>query len=291
MKLRPIHYHLIAIFAITVWGLTFISTKLLIQNGISPQEIFLFRFVIAYLGIWLIAPKRLFARSFTDELWLLAGGACGGSIYFLTENTALQITQASNVAFIICTTPLLTVFLSHLFYKDEKLSKQLLLGSLVALFGVALVIFNGRFILQINPLGDILTLLASLSWAFFSLIVRKMGDSYSSSFITRKVFFYGIVTVLPFFIITPIHLDITQLLQPIIWGNLLFLGVMASLVCFVLWSIVLKQLGTIKSSNYIYLNPLVTMIASLLILHEDLTWIALLGASCILLGVYWGQKK
>lgn len=82
-----------------------------------------------------------------------------------------------------------------------------------------------------------------------------------------------------------------MLLQPTVLLNLLFLAVLASLVCFILWNVVLKQLGTVRASNYIYLNPLVTMVASALILQEHITPIALSGAACILLGVYLAEKK
>ena len=71
----------------------------------------------------------------------------------------------------------------------------------------------------------------------------------------------------------------------------LFLAVLASLICYILWNVVLKQLGTMRASNYIYLNPLVTMVASVLILHEQITWITLMGAACIILGVYLAEKK
>lgn len=291
MQLKHGYYHLIAILTVAIWGLTFISTKILIKHGLTPQEIFFYRFLIAYLGIWLISPKRLFAANLKDELWLLAGGIFGGSLYFFTENTALGITQASNVAFIICTAPLLTIFLTLLFYKGEKASKGLITGSLLALVGVGMMVFNGSVILKISPLGDLLTLLAALSWAFYSLIIRKMIGRYPTVFITRKIFFYGVLTILPAFLLHPLRPDPEVLLLPSVLFNLLFLAVLASLVCYVLWNFVLKELGTVKSSNYIYLNPLVTMVASAAILHERITPVALAGAACILCGVYLAERK
>lgn len=188
MELKHGYYHLIAILTVAIWGLTFISTKVLINHGLTPQEIFFYRFLIAYLGIWVISPKRLFTNNWKDELWLVAGGIFGGSLYFFTENTALGITQASNVSFIICTAPLLTTILSLLFYKSEKASKGLIYGSLLALMGVGLIVFNGSFVLKISPIGDLLTLLAALSWAFYSLIIKKMAGRYPTIFITRKIF-------------------------------------------------------------------------------------------------------
>ena len=291
MELKHGYYHLIAILTVAIWGLTFISTKVLINHGLTPQEIFFYRFLIAYLGIWVISPKRLFTNNWQDELWLVAGGIFGGSLYFFTENTALGITQASNVSFIICTAPLLTTILSLLFYKSEKASKGLIYGSLLALMGVGLIVFNGSFVLKISPIGDLLTLLAALSWAFYSLIIKKMARRYPTVFITRNIFFYGVLTILPAFLLHPLQPDTAVLLQPAVLFNLLFLAVLASLICYVLWNVVLKQLGTVRASNYIYLNPLVTMIASFLILDEKITLVALGGAACIVCGVYWAEKK
>ena len=181
--------------------------------------------------------------------------------------------------------------LSLLFYKSEKASKGLIYGSLLALMGVGLIVFNGSFVLKISPIGDLLTLLAALSWAFYSLIIKKMAGRYPTIFITRKIFFYGVLTILPAFLLHPLHPDTVVLLQPAVLFNLLFLAVLASLICYVLWNVVLKQLGTVRASNYIYLNPLVTMIASFLILDEKITLVALGGAACIVCGVYWAEKK
>lgn len=284
-------YHIIAILVVGIWGLTFISTKVLIGHGLSPQEIFLLRFLMAYVGIWFISPRKLFADNWKDELWLLLGGITGGSFYFLTENMALEITLATNVAFIVCTAPLLTTILSLLIYKKEKATRSLIGGSLLALVGVALVVYNGSFVLKISPLGDFLTLLAALSWAFYSLIMKKMTNRYRTTFITRKIFFYGVLTILPAFLFRPWQSEVSVLLEPSVLFNLLFLGVLASLACFVVWNMVLKQLGTVRASNYIYLNPLFTLVGSAVFLGEQLTIVALMGAVLILGGVYWAGKK
>ena len=284
-------YHLTAICTIAIWGLTFISTKVLIEYGLSPQEIFLLRFLIAYVGIWFISPRKLFADNWKDELWLLLGGITGGSFYFLTENTALGITLATNVAFIVCTTPLLTTILSLLIYKKERATRGLIGGSLLGLVGVALGVYNGSFVLKIFPLGDFLTLLAAFSWAFYSLIMRKMADRYSTTFITRKIFFYGVLTILPAFLFHPWQFDIEKLLEPAVLLNILFLGVLASLICFAVWNVVLKRLGAVRASNYIYLNPLFTLVGSAFLLNEHLTIMALMGAVCIFGGVYCAGRK
>ena len=206
-------YHILAILTVAVWGTTFISTKILINNGLSPQEIFLLRFIIAYIGIWFISPRKIFSDSIKDELTMFAAGLTGGTLYFLTENTSLKFTQTTNVAFIICATPLLTTGLSLLTDRNNKVSHNWLLGSIVALIGVAILIFNGSVILKLSPIGDFLTLAAALSWAFYSLIINKLSKKYRSIFITRKIFFYGTLGILPAFIIHPFSFPLEGFLR------------------------------------------------------------------------------
>lgn len=284
-------WHIVAVLTVGVWGLTFISTKVLIESGMSPQEIFLVRFLIAYAGIWFISPRKLFACDWKDELWLAASGITGGSFFFLAQNEAIGITLVSNVSFIVCTAPLLTTILALLIYKKEKATRWLVGGSLMALLGVALVVYNGNFVLKISPLGDLLSLLSALLWAFYSLIIRKLSGRYSAVFITRKVFFYGVLTILPFFAVYPWQFDVERLFRPEILSNLLYLGVLASLICFVVWNVILKRIGMIRASNYLYLNPVFTLTGSILLLGEQLTPVALAGAVLILSGVYLSGRK
>ena len=173
-KSKDLLYHSIAILTVIIWGTTFVSTKILINTGLSPVEILLYRFVLAYFCILTIAHRRLWANCVKDEFLLFLSGLCGGSLYFIAENTALGITLASNVSLLICTAPIITTVLSHLFYK-ESLRKGLLYGSLVALFGVGLVVFNGSVLLKVNPLGDFLTLVAATMWAFYWAAARQAG--------------------------------------------------------------------------------------------------------------------
>lgn len=284
-------YHLIAIFTVVVWGVTFVSTKVLIGRGMTPESIFFCRFTLAYFCMWFISHKRLWAKSIKDELLFMAAGLSGGSLYFIAENTALGITLASNVSLIICTAPILTAFLSLLFYKRERIRPNLILGSAIAFTGVALVVYNGSFVLKINPLGDLLTVLAALMWAFYCIILRKTASRYPTLFVTRKVFFYGLVTLLPFFCVRPFSLERDLLLQPVVWLNLLFLGFVASLLCYIMWNTAVKELGAIRAANYIYIIPLVTLLTSALVIDETITVISLLGSALILCGVYIAERN
>lgn len=282
-------FYFIAVLTVAIWGITFVSTKILINNGLSPAEIFLYRFSLAYICMCIVSHNRLFAKNIKDELLLAGAGICGGSLYFLSENTALGITLASNVSLIICTAPILTAFLSF-FLKRDPLKTNLIYGSLIAFTGVALVVFNGSFILKINPIGDLLTLFAALMWAFYCMILKSLDAKYTTLFITRKVFFYGVITLLPAFIIKPFHFDANLIFRPAVLANLLFLSIVASMLCYIMWNTVVKNLGALRATNFIYIVPLVTVLTSAWVLDEPITAISIIGALLIICGVYIAER-
>lgn len=283
-------YHFIAIVVVLIWGVTFVNSKVLLNHGLQAHEIFTMRFLLAYICIWTISPHKLFADSFKDELLMALLGLTGGSLYFVTENEAVKVGYVNNVSFIVCTAPLLTTILALMFVKEVKATRWLILGSVSAVVGVALVVFNGQIILKLNPLGDALAFAAALCWAVYSLLLRKVSH-YSSVFVTRKVFFYGLITVLPWYVVWHWDYPLTGLLQPAVWGNLLFLGFVASFACFALWSYSSKKIGALAVSNYVYLNPVSTVVASAIILGDRMTWMAVLGSILILLGLYLAGKR
>lgn len=288
------HYlgHIAAIIVVIIWGTTFVSSKVLLNAGLIPADIFFMRFIIAYLCILALSHKRFFASSWKDELTLFGLGLMGGSLYFLTENMALLYSTSSNVSILVSTTPLVTALVLSLFYKSERMKKRQIAGSLLAFVGVVLVVLNGQLVLHLNPLGDALALSASLTWAFYSLFMRRIMSRYSPDFITRKVFGYGILTIIPYFLLVqPFSADIAILSQPTVWGNLLFLGFIASTGGYLLWNWVMKQLGAVHSTNYIYLQSLVTMMAGALILHENITLMAIIGALVLILGMVAALKN
>lgn len=283
---------IIALFTVTMWGLTFISTKSLINAGMTPFGIFMSRFAIAYLCILVISHSQIRAKTLRDELFFLSMGLMGGSLYFMTENTALGITFASNVAMLISTTPLLTLFAGH-FMIHTKITRLAIMGGGIALIGVAMVIYNGTVNFGINPLGDFLTILAAICWAVYCIQIKQIDGKYSNLFITRKVFFYGLVTGVLFLPFCPLEFPsdtMSWLCSPIIIGNLLFLGVVASFLCYFLWNITVKGIGPAKAANFIYFNPLVAIIASSAILGEPLSAATLAGAAAIIAGVYLSTR-
>lgn len=284
-------YHLAALFSVVVWGATFVSTKVLIANGLTPAEIFLMRFAMAYLAILPLARGRLRAESWRDEVLMAAAGICGGSLYFLTENMALEFAPASNVSLIVCTAPVWTALVLSLVDRRERMSRRQTLGAAVAFAGMVLVVLNGRFVLHLSPRGDLLALAAAWLWVFYSMIIKRLADRNPALFITRKVFFYGLLTILPVFAFRPFAATAELLARPAVWGNLLFLGLVASMLCYLLWNAAMHRLGAVRTTNYIYLNPLVTILTAALCIDERITPVALAGAALILFGMWRAESS
>ena len=284
--------YFVALFVVLMWGTTFVSSKVLLNSGLLPADIFFVRFVMAYCCMLCISHKRLFANSIADELTLVGLGLMGGSVYLLVENMALLHSTASNVSILVSTTPLVTAMLLAIFYKSERLSMRQIFGSILAFVGVVLVVLNGQFILHLNPLGDALALGASFTWGFYSLFMRRIMGRYSADFITRKVFFYGLVTILPYFaFVNPLNIDLLTSGNMTIWSNLIFLGIIASTGGYLLWNWVMRKLGAVKSTNFIYLQSLVAMVAGHVILGERITFMAIAGAVILIAGMILAVRK
>ena len=288
-------YHIVAFLTVAVWGTTFVWTKLLIINGLSPAQIFTLRFIIAYVlltgfSLWRGRHKWL-SDNWRDELTMMALGLTGGSMYFLTENESLRFTTATNTSLIVCSCPLFTMLIIALFYKSERFSRLQALGSLLALIGMAAVVLNGHFVLHLSPLGDTLAFSACICWALYTLLMKPVMGRYPAMFITRKVFFYGILTILPYYIFVPDMPSLNVLMRPEVALNLLFLGSVASMLCYLTWSWCMKGLGAVICTNWVYVNPITTIIAAWLILDEQITVYFLIGSILIIAGMYLSSKR
>ena len=231
--MNRIIYHLTAFLVVALWGTTFVYTKLLLMAGLTAAQIFVLRFIIAYVMLLAYSlPKksfRLFASSWKDEL-------------------------------------------------------------LMAALGVIVMVLNGHFVLHLSPLGDTLAFMACLCWAFYSLLMIPANQRYRTLFITRKVFFYGLVFMIPYFMIWPGMPPLSVLMRPDVMGNLLFLGCIASMVCFLAWNWAMKKVGEVAVTNYVYFNPVTTVLFAWMVLSERITLYFIIGTVLILAGMYLCNK-
>ena len=300
MNGKRFRYHLVALAVVAVWGVTFVCTKVLIQAGMHPVAIFFVRFLLAYAGIWayvfLSKGDRRLWYGWKEEAVFLLLGVTGGSLYFLTENLALAYTQATNVAFLVCSAPLFTAIFTLIYKRfgtkrfadgleDIRVGWPLVGGTVLALTGMAMLVFDGAQV-RLSPKGDLLAIAAALCWAVYSLYMGQMTREYGAVTATRKVFFYGLLTILPFLGGYGGSFSPAILGQWNVVAILLFLGLVASLVCFILWNLAMDKLGNVTSTNYVYLNPIFTLLTAMAFLGERMTPVAAVGC-----GVIWAGEK
>ena len=290
-KNRALLGHLAALFTITVWGTTFISTKILLA-GFQPVEILFFRFLIGFAVLAALPPHGQKLTSRRQELTFALAGACGICLYYLLENIALTFTLASNVGVIISVAPFFTAILAHLFLRSEqKLRLPFFIGFAAAMAGIACVSFQGQA-LALNPVGDLLAVAAAFVWALYSIFTKKIaGFGLPVVFSTRKTFFYGILCMTPALFLFDFQPDIARFAAPVYLFNILYLGLGASALCFVTWNFAVKELGAVKTSVYIYLVPIITVAASALILHEQLSALAGIGMVLTMAGLILSEYK
>lgn len=283
--------HVAALITVGMWGYSFVSSKVLLENGIGPVHIYVYRFILAYILVAFMSHKRLFASNLREEGMFMLCGLCAGSLYFIAENTALEYTLATNVSLLTSMSPLITAMLVGLVYKTEKLGIGTWIGSFIAIMGVACVVFNSSTSLQVRPLGDFLALAAAVSWSFYSLLLRSLNAHYDVWFITRKTFFYGLITSIPFMLFDSNSTSLSEALtRPEVYGNLLFLGVGASTIAYVLWAMTVKRVGALKANNYMYLQSIFTLVVSAIVLGEHVSFMGYTGIALILGGLWAGDN-
>lgn len=283
--------HIAALITIIIWGTTFISTKILLAE-FTPIEILFFRFIMGFLALMLVYPHRLKGITKKQELTFAVAGLCGVCLYYLLENIALTYTLASNVGVITSTAPFFTAILTFILVKnEERLRGNFFLGFAAAMAGICLLSFHGSA-MQLNPLGDLLAVTAAFMWACYSLLIRKISNyGYHTIQTTRRVFFYGLLFMIPTLFFMDFHLGLERFGNPVYLFNIIFLGLGASALCFVTWNYAVKVLGAVRTSVYIYMVPVITVVTSAIVLHEPIDPLTVLSTCIILAGLIISQRK
>jgi drug/metabolite transporter (DMT)-like permease len=109
--------------------------------------------------------------------------------------------------------------------------------------------------------------------------------------LTRKLMFYGFVTSLPIALFQGDRLPFEAFGNPVMLFCILFLGVIGSGICYVLWNKAISLLGVVTTNNYIYINPFVTFVTGGIFLKEPITVMGVVGAMLIISGVVISSKK
>lgn len=288
---RQVLGHVMACGTQMMWGATFVATKVLLTYFL-PVEVLFTRAVLAFLALMVIYPHHLKLQEKKQELYFAGAGLFGIVMYFMLENTALTMTYASNVGIIVACAPFFVALMVGIFFKNEKSGVFFYIGFVVAMAGIILISLSGQKNMQLNPLGDGLAFIAMISWGCYSALIKKIGEfEYPIVAVTRRVYFYGIVFLIPVLIQQKASWKPEAFMRPEVISNFLFLGLGASALGFMLWNLATTWIGAIKTSVYIYLSPVVTVVLSVIILHEQMTVTSLIGAVLIFAGLIISQKK
>ena len=275
---------------ILVWGISFLNTRVLLDSGLTPTEIFVARFTIAYVSLLVVSGFKVRFTGWRDELLFVVCGVAGGSAYFIAENTALELTLISDVAVLVSTAPLTTALMGAIFYRDERISWLSCLGMIIAFVGSVMLALKDGLVWGDSIMGDLLALLAAFVWAFYSMALKKLNRTYSTLFITRKLFFYGILSALPLLAMEESQINWQAVSRPEVWGNLLYLGLICSMAVYFICGITVKRIGAVRASNYFYLSPIISMIAAAIWFGERTNAVAYIGCVLILAGVIMAEK-
>lgn len=282
--------YIFAITVVVIWAMTFVSSKVLLED-FTPIEVLFDRFVIATLALLILRPKALKFTSFKGELFCALSGLFGITLYFVAENTALTLSNASNVSLIVSTAPIFVAIGALIRNRKQKLGFNLILGFILAMIGIACISFSSLK-LELNPLGDLIALSSAIVWALYSLCVDKATNMGIKTLdLTIKTFLYATFLTVPLMGIYGYEIKFEALLKPINICNYLFLSLLASAFSFILWTKANHFLGIVKTNICLYAVPAVTAVGAVLIIDEKLTIFNFIGMVLAIAGTVISQYK
>lgn len=271
------------IFTVIIWGLSFLSIKIVVAI-IAPMTLALIRFFIATILLFgiVLFKKENIKIAIKDIPIMVICGFVGITIYFYFENNGIKNLKASSASLIIATIPIFTIILDSIIYKS-RITFLKVISILISFMGVYLLVIKASDSGINNPKGYVMMFLAVLSWVIYSIIIKPLFDKYSRLVIVFYHTLFGTILFIPFSIFEKTNwnlIDINIIL------NLLYLGVFCSALAYLTYIYALEKLGISVSSLYLNIIPVVAVIASILILKESLSFIQMIGGIFIIISVY-----
>lgn len=278
-----------AMFAVIVWGASFIATKVALKD-ISPVTIVWLRFLmgVVILGIAVALRKQFTLPDKREWAYFALLGFLGITFHQWLQSNGLQTSEAGTTAWIVSTTPVFMALLGWLILK-EGLGWVKTLGILIAFSGVLVVISKGNIgsisIGRFGAPGDILILISAINWAVFSALSRRGLRSHPASLMMFYVMSFGWLFTSLLFIPTRGFAEIGNLTFNG-WIGVTFLGIFCSGLAYIAWYDALKALTTAQTGVFLYIEPLVAVVVAFFILGEAITPASLMGGAVILFGVW-----
>lgn len=270
---------------VVLWGISFISIKVAVEE-VPPLTMALIRFAIATVILLAVSKKLEPDSKMQKEDWpkMFLAGFLGVTIYFYFENTGVKLTTASSASLITAIIPIIAIIMDVLIFKT-RISLLQWGGVGVAVVGTYLVVTaNGQLDFSSAAFkGNLLMIGAMLAWIFYTILTKAFKDNYSGLFLTTYQTLCGTLLLIPFSLF---EYQQWQPFSPLVFGNILFLAVGCSALCYFLYIYALNKLDVAVTTIYLNLVPLVGVVSGYLILKETILPIQCLGGIIIIAGIF-----
>ncbi|MBP3040767.1 DMT family transporter [Bacillaceae bacterium Marseille-Q3522] len=269
-----------------IWGGMYVVVKVVVAV-IPPIELVWMRYVVAAVALLIvILVKRPSWRIHKRDIPLIIIiGLIGNTISIVTQEIGTKLSTAQMGAIITSSTPAFMVIFARIFLKERLTIKK---GAAVGLatIGVLLIVGNGQIEMS-NQLGGISLLVAALTWALMSVLIKRVPAHYSSIVVTTYSILVAVFILTPFVLPRLNEIDISQMMHPTIWGGVLYLGIISTAGAFILWNRGLQLLNASSGGLFFFFQPVVGTLLGWLLLGERLGGTFWIGAVLILSGIFF----
>ncbi len=275
---------LFLILASSIWGGMYVVVKVVVAV-IPPLELVWMRYLIALVALVIIGLVtkqnwRIQRRHFGI---IIAISIIGYVISIVTQETGTMLSTAQMGAIITSTTPAFMVLFASLILKERLTLKKAISVSLATIGVITIVGIDDINISSM--LGGISLTIAALTWALMSVLIKRVPSDYSQIVVTTYATFIAFIVLTPFVISRLPQIDPNDLMDPTIWGGLLYLGIISTSIAFLLWNRGLQMLNASSGGIFFFFQPVVGTLLGWAILGETISITFWIGSVLILLGV------
>lgn len=281
-------YFLIIIgLPIVLWAFAFPFIRIGLQE-LSPVNLTimrLFSVCAIFLLCIVVAPKKFTKIQKKDYLPIFLLGFFGVVIYHLGLNYGEQEITASAASLIIATIPVIMVILAVIYLK-EKITRKITIGIILSFVGVIIISVFGTVHASLKIdyfLSAIAVFIAALVGAGYSIAGKKLLERYSALSLTVYAFLFGSLGLLPF--IRPSLFTEVAAMSVTGWSAVLFLAIFPTVIGYVLWYVALEVRTASEIGASLYFVPVLSTIISYFMLHENITWMFIVGGVLVIAGL------
>lgn len=286
------HFAILALISASIiWGLTSPIMKQTL-NFVPLFSLAFIRFATASFLLFPLVYNKL--KIDKKDISILVFSAFSGvtfniAFYFL----GLTLTSALNAGIIVAALPIFTLLFAAFFLK-EKITKGLILGSIIGIVGIAIIIGHDAFKngFTLSPLGDFIIIISMLSFVIYEMFSKKLFKKYNPLTITYYTFLIGALSFFPAFFYEFNNNPLWNVSFPkvAIFG-ILYGIIFSSLIAYSFWQWGLSKIDASRAGFFFYLDPIAGVLGAVILLSEKITQPFILGAILIFLGLFFSEGR